>query len=178
MKIFRSDDVAKFESILMACTLGRIFKAVNPRTGETEICFETNREPAELLSDRIRLNEIFDEVWNLTEMYDQMSYVYDALMRKYDWSEVETRGLVRYLHLATPKNENGNQITLKSWKKCRNKDIIYEQFMSDNTIVTPTYSNDFVITKMMMDDAKVVDISKVTDKVFTFPKFKINYPTK
>lgn len=178
MRIFRSDDVAKFESILLACTKGRIFDAINPRTGQTEICFEANRHPSELLSDRIRLKEIFDEVWNLTEMYDQMSYVYDALARKYDWSDSESQNMVKYLHLNPPRNEKGNPTTLKNWKKYRNKDIIYEQFMSDNTIVTPTYSNDFVVKKMMMDDAKVIDISKVTDSAFVFPKFKINYPTK
>lgn len=131
MIIYRSDDITKWNEVMTSDVAGTRFYC-KTTTGEDDLGFEYERKVADILKDvNLCPKEMFEEIWNLQETFSTMTDVYNSIMNKYNLSRIEAQHILAYFHLNLPKNENGNPIQMKTWKKYRKKEQIFDEFYED-----------------------------------------------
>lgn len=132
MIIYKSDDLAKWTEVMASDIDGTRFHGTNPRTGEIDQVFEFNRTASEILQElNICPAEMFDYIWQLQETYQKIDDVNKELRIRYDLSRIEAQNLQIYLHLNLPKRETGHPVRLETWKKYRDREIIFNEFYED-----------------------------------------------
>lgn len=157
MIIYRSENIERWNEVMDSYVAGTRFYC-KTKTGEDDLGFEFERKVADILKDvNVCPAEMFDDIWQMQEAYTKMTDVYNTLMNKYDLSRIEAQHILLYFHLNLPKNEKGNPIQMQTWKKYRNREQIWREYINDvnNNPDKIRVCSDSYILKDMMKKGKI-----------------------
>ena len=166
MIIYKSDDIEKWNEVMTSDIDGTRFHCKNPRTGEIDHAFELNRTTPQILEDTGKCaKEMFEIIWNLQETYNKVDDVNRELRNRFNLSKIETQNMMIYFHLSLPKRENGHPMRLETWKKCRNREQIWQDYLLDNSssadrinVVSEAYFMKDIITKGKINFSAMFDL--------------------
>lgn len=155
MIIYKSDNIERWNEVMTSDVDGTRFHHINPRTGEIDQAFEFNRVAVEILQDTgLCAKEMFDFIWSLQETFNKIEEVNRELRNKYNLSKLEAQNLQIYFHLNLPKRKSGHPMQLATWKKCRSKEQIWEEYYANRTDKIRV-CNDRYIMKDLISKGKI-----------------------